>query len=189
MNQQISLALEVPIRSIKDSLISLWYIPDSVEVPRPFTTGLDDKLPTRGWIRSEWESASSYRLQILPGAVELVYPLEHDTIDVGFNTRDLEYYGRILLNLEGVEQAVIVQLRKRDDIFSQQIALVPGLYEFPFLTPGDYTLKFIHDLNGNGKWDTGNYLEKRQPEPVEFYPNSVTVRSNWDHEVNMVLEK
>jgi len=43
-------------------------------------------------------------------------------------------------------------------------------------------LKAIYDVNGNGKWDTGNYLEHRQPERVFFYDRPVELRSNWDVE-------
>ena len=35
----------------------------------------------------------------------------------------------------------------------------------------------------------GNYLKKLQPEPVEIWPGTITVRSNWDHDVSMILKK
>ena len=34
--------------------------------------------------------------------------------------------------------------------------------------------------NKNGKWDTGNYLQKIQPEKVIYYDGSINIRSNWD---------
>jgi len=64
-----------------------------------------------------------------------------------------------------------------------------GEYIFSFLMPDDYRIKFIHDLNENGKWDTGKYIKKLQPEPIEFLPVEITVRANWDHDVTMNLEK
>jgi hypothetical protein len=106
---------------------------------------------------------------------------------VNFRTRDLEYYGRILLTLENVNHPVIIQLIGGDRILKEITAIQSGNYEFPYLLPKEYKLKFIHDLNGNGKWDTGKYLQKLQPEPVEFLPKSITVRSNWDHDVTMGL--
>jgi hypothetical protein len=32
-------------------------------------------------------------------------------------------------------------------------------------------------------------MKKLQPEKVELLPITVTVRSNWDHDVDMTLEK
>jgi hypothetical protein len=63
-----------------------------------------------------------------------------------------------------------------------------GIYTFDFLGPGSYTFTFIHDLNDNGKWDTGRYLEGRQPEYVEKITKAISVRSNWDHEVPIRLK-
>ena len=42
-------------------------------------------------------------------------------------------------------------------------------------------------MNKNKKWDTGKYLEKIQPEKVEYLPKDVKVRENWDHEVNYII--
>ena len=115
--------------------------------------------------------------------------MAHDTVDVNFKTRDLEYYGQILLTLNNVKHRVLVQLFSGKTVAKELSVEADGQYAFPFLAPNKYQLKFIHDLNGNGKWDTGNYLEKVQPEPVEFLIKTIEVRSNWDHDVTMILKK
>ncbi|MCK5136835.1 MAG: Ig-like domain-containing protein [Bacteroidales bacterium] len=189
LNRNLAFDLNVPLKEINDSLIGFYMTPDSVEVPEPFQTGVDTSLLTRGWLSADWESQSQYRMVLLPGAISGIYPLEHDTIDISFKTRDIEYYGQILLTLENVRNRILIQLLSRDKVIRKQIVDTPGLYTFSYLIPQEYQIKFIHDLNGNGKWDTGNYLKKLQPEPVEFLPVKVTVRSNWDHDVTMTLEK
>ena len=40
----------------------------------------------------------------------------------------------------------------------------------------------VIDKNGNGKFDTGNYAEKRQPEDVYYYPKALKLKANWDVE-------
>ena len=189
LHRNLVLDLEFPLESIQDSMISLFHIPDSVEIAEPFQVFADTTLLTRGWISTEWKSAAQYRMVLLPGAITSIYPMEHDTIDITFKTRDLEYYGRILLNLENVQNRVIVQLISKNNVIQEQEVDVSGQYTFSYLVPGIYSIKFVHDLNGNGEWDTGNYMEKLQPEPVEFLPVEITVRSNWDHDVTMELEK
>jgi hypothetical protein len=52
------------------------------------------------------------------------------------------------------------------------------------MPPGAYTLKIVFDENDNGKWDTGNYLEKAQPEKVSIYPEEINIRSNWDLDID-----
>ena len=62
----------------------------------------------------------------------------------------------------------------------------------PFLlneiTPGKYNLKCIVDENGDEEWTRGNWESKSQPEKVFNYPTEITIRSNWDLELDWNLE-
>jgi hypothetical protein len=189
LHRDLKVDLNVPLLSINDSLVGFYHKPDTVELPVDYSFYRDSILPTRGWFHTRWESASRYRLYLLPGAVQSIYDLGHDTLDISFRTADEESYGRILLQLEGVNNDVIVQLISKENVVRILQAKQDGEFVFDFLSPGEYSIKCIHDLNGNGEWDTGVYLEKRQPEPVEFLPVDITVRSNWDHDVTMTLVK
>ena len=55
-----------------------------------------------------------------------------------------------------------------------------GLYNFELIKPGKYIFRIIKDDNGNKKWDTGNYLNKVQPEKVYYSNFELDVRANWD---------
>jgi len=189
LNGNLTVNLKLPFREMNDSLIRLFHIPDSVEVAVPFEVSLDTTLLTRGSIMADWEPASQYRILFLPGAFASIYPPEHDTIDLNFNVRDIEFYGEIILNLERVDNRIIIQLMAENKVIRKRFVDQSGEYVFPYLIPGTYTMKFIHDLNENGKWDTGHYLKKIQPEPLELLPLEITVRSNWEHDVTKKLEK
>ena len=189
MNRELSMLLDFPVESLNDTLFSLYHIPDSIEIPLPFVVKADTMNPYRATLSATWESASKYRFLALPGAITSIYPISHDTIDVSFRTRDLEFYGQILLSLTNVNNQVLVQLYSGETMVEERIVKADGQYVFPFLSPKEYKFKFIHDLNENGKWDTGDYLKKLQPEPVELLPVTVEVRSNWDHDVSVSLEK
>lgn len=189
LHRKIGLTLDMPLEKVTDSLISLYHIPDSVELAVPFRVDVDSVLMNRAELSVQWEPEADYRLQILPGAISSMYPLEHDTIDVSFETRDTEFYGKILLKLKNVKHRVLVQLLSKKKVIKVLEVDADGQYIFPNLSPGEYTFKFIHDLNKNGRWDTGKYLEKRQPESVELLPGKIEVRSNWDHDVSVTLEK
>lgn len=189
LNTDLKLDFSFPLLGIQDTLIHLWQIPDSVEIPVPFIVRPDSINPYRAWIETGWEEVSSYHLQILPGAFSSLYELKHDTLDLSFRTRDSEYYGSIQLTLDSLSSPVIIQLTNRDNVIRQRRVYESGMQTFNFLSPREYAIKIIHDKNDNGKWDTGNYLKKIQPEEVEIPPGKVTVRSNWDHEVKMILKK
>jgi len=189
INRELSMLLDFPVESLNDTLFSLYHIPDSIEIPLPFVVKADTMNPYRATLSVTWESASKYRFLALPGAITSIYPISHDTIDVSFRTRDLEFYGQILLSLTNVNNQVLVQLYSGETMVEERIVKADGQYVFPFLSPQKYQFKFIHDLNENGKWDTGDYLKKLQPEPVELLPVTVEVRSNWDHDVSVSLEK
>ncbi len=189
LNTDLKLDFSFPLLGIQDTLIHLWQIPDSVEVPLPFKVRADTINPYRAWVETRWEEISNYHLQILPGAFSTLYELEHDTLDLSFRTRDSEYYGTIQLTLDSVSSPVIIQINNQDNVIRQRRVYESGMHTFSYLSPKEYGIKIIHDVNDNGKWDTGNYLKKIQPEKVEIPPVKVTVRSNWDHEVKMVLKK
>jgi hypothetical protein len=44
-------------------------------------------------------------------------------------------------------------------------------------------LKIIYDTNDDGNWTTGNHLTKRQPEKIIYYSGDITIRANWDLEL------
>lgn len=54
--------------------------------------------------------------------------------------------------------------------------------------PGDYEMRILYDENKNGIWDTGNYDKKIQPEQVISIPRKLTIKANWDNEVNINLK-
>ena len=58
---------------------------------------------------------------------------------------------------------------------------------FSSLPPGKYSVKVIEDLNGNGRWDSGDYHKKLQPERI----STVTLeelKANWDVAADVKVE-
>jgi hypothetical protein len=54
---------------------------------------------------------------------------------------------------------------------------------YEYLYPQNYRLKIIEDANANGEWDTGDYLKNIQPEKVIYNSENITIRSNWDADI------
>ncbi len=93
-----------------------------------------------------------------------------------------EVKGKVLTELS----PLIVQLRSKDGTIVKEQYLNEGNeYTFKKIPAGEYQIQVIADLNNNKKWDPGNYLERRQPEPIFYYfdaekrSNLILLRGKW----------
>lgn len=158
---------------------------DSIAVEVTFTFA--DAVKRRVKLLTPLEQAEDYLLEILPGAFTDIFGLINDTLRATFSTTEFENYGMVILNLEVEEapgQFILHLLDKDQKMLQEKFISGSGIYEFRNLLPGNYGFRLIHDLNQNGKWDTGHYLKKIQPEPVYLYQGVLQIRQNWESETN-----
>ena len=52
---------------------------------------------------------------------------------------------------------------------------------------GTYKVIAIDDVNGNGKWDTGNFKTKTQPERIITFKDTYTLKGGWDLDIEVHL--
>ena len=83
--------------------------------------------------------------------------------------------------------ACVFQLLQNEKLISEFVFLKKP-YALNDIVPGKYQLKYIADSNEDGKWNTGNWERKIQAEKVFNYPTEITIRSNWDLELDWNLE-
>jgi uncharacterized protein (DUF2141 family) len=124
---------------------------------------------------------TSYKLNLYPDALVDIFETSNDTVISQFRTRSMEDYGEISLAIQNPEKVpVIIQLTDINDItVAQETSSENKTISFNYLIPKKYKIRIIYDTNNNGKWDTGNYLEKKQPEPVQYFPEVQEIRPNW----------
>ena len=93
------------------------------------------------------------------------------------------------LNITGAGPHAIVQLLNGSDaVVRQQPVSEKQTCDFYFLQPGTkYYIRLFNDTNNNGKWDTGNYEEKRQAEEVFYFPKTWEMKANFEFEENWNL--
>jgi len=187
--RKIKITTDHPTAAIDLLKIHLFMREDTVEYPQQFKIRPDSMYFRKYYLDHSWEEAMNYRLFIEPGAFTGIYGLSNDTIDIPFKIQTLDHYGKILLTMENVNQQVVIQLMNDNEkLIRSKIHNQNGIVEFPFLEPGKYKLKLIFDDNRNGKWDTGRYLARIQPERVIYYAGEINVRANWDLEMKWNLE-
>jgi hypothetical protein len=56
-------------------------------------------------------------------------------------------------------------------------------FSYTNLMPDEYKIKLLLDENNNKIWDSGNYYQHLQPEKIIYYEKPLTVRANWEMEI------
>ncbi|HYX09603.1 MAG TPA: Ig-like domain-containing domain [Bacteroidales bacterium] len=190
LNQNIRIISPYPVADYDKTQISFFKMEDTLQVKQAFILSKDSSN-TRTFFVSPgkpWEPDAKYIYEMLPGAFTDIYGMTNDTTSISFNTQKENAYGSIILNLTNVQSPLIVQLLEKDKIVREQYTKEDGKLTFGYLYPKTYRIKVIFDLNGNKKWDTGDYDKHRQPEKVSFYnDNGTSVRANWDVELPWTL--
>ena len=124
----------------------------------------------------------TYNIQLLPNAIKDFWGNTHDTLNYRVSTKKIEDYGNIFIQLlyEESYEFILELLKDGKVVRSYNKPNEDSNYSFKLLDPGKYFLRLIKDKNNNDKWDTGNYLEKIQPEEVIYFPFELELRANWD---------
>ncbi len=138
-----------------------------------------------------WEENTDYKIIIPQYALRdslANYLVKADTLR--FKTKPATSYGTALIRINGYqqfEQPVLLLLQDQKVKYSYPIT--QNVLRIPLLPPGDYQLKILSDKNQNGRWDTGKYFNiKRQPELVRNLNLILTIKANWDNEMNLILK-
>ena len=123
-----------------------------------------------------------YQITLLPNALEDFWGQTHDTLVFKTSTKKIEDYGNIFLRVQhDSPHPYILELIKSDKVVRRYDRPIAGNnYRFELLDAGKYIVRLIEDANANRQWDTGNYLQKIQPEKVIYYWKEIDLRANWD---------
>ena len=178
LTDTLTLITNNPIRDFDSSKFSLVNTSDTTEVAHTLKIISNNKLG----VFFKQKKKTPYKLTALPKALVDIFTVKSkDTLSYRFTTKDIEDYGSIILTIKKeVKYPVIIQLLKGDEVYKKQILKASGKIEFNSLIPDTYSIRAIVDENDNGIWDTGKYLEKRQPERIIYYPDDLPeLRANW----------
>lgn len=177
--------LDTSLSIIKiDSLISPW---------TNWLWNIDSTDSRQLHLQSKWLPDVIYTWEAFPGAVVDIYGQSNaDTVSVQWSVSDISSLGNIRLRFTAPDSSknYLVLLHLVDKPPVAQFTLRGNTnYEryFEALRPGDYQLDIIVDENNNGRWDTGRYDQKLQPERVSIQTLE-SLRPNWDVEVAVELD-
>ncbi len=170
----------IPLLQIDSSKISMI---NQDSIPVKINLALDS-LKNQVQFDFEKEPNQSYFINLLPGALTDFFRSTNDSLNYRLATGSYADYGNLRLNISGaISFPMIIQLTDENGTVKREIyATEPRIFEFNTLDPGNYLVRILFDTNQNRQWDTGNYLQKIQPERVVYYPQLIEMRPNWELE-------
>ena len=129
------------------------------------------------------------RIVIDSAAVKSFYNHETDAkIELTFSNHEADYYGTLIVTLDTTfEVPVVVHLIDKSGETVDTLAFEKNM-TFTELLPGDYQLRLIFDVDGNGDWTSGSLSEGRIPEKVIYSSESINVKSKWEKEFEWILK-
>ncbi|HEY0651606.1 MAG TPA: Ig-like domain-containing protein [Chryseosolibacter sp.] len=97
----------------------------------------------------------------------------------------------IFYDVRSKKKNILIQLLTKDfKLIRQTNNSLKG--SFSDLPAGDYIIRYVVDTNNNGQLDFGNYLDKKEPEPVYYSTDPKgslpqTLKANWELELAPML--
>jgi uncharacterized protein (DUF2141 family) len=178
---------ESPLRKFDSSLVTLYT--DSTFQPAAATRSLDSAR-RKLTIATTWKENTLYHVILdKEFADDSTGKKLLKTDTVSFTTRKSSDYGSLRLKFRGLENASnpVLQVVQNNVIYLSAPLKQNEFYQLMF-PPGEYELRILLDENGNGVWDPGNFFEgRRQPEIVRPVERKITVRPNWQNEMEIQM--
>jgi len=156
----------------KDTSVVYVYIPDDLvlQIPVPFT----------------FEPKINYTLWFKDSLFFGYDNTANDTTMFSFSKKTEKDYGNLILNYKIANQNsanfIVEIVSSNEKVVFRDIISSSKTVEYKHLSPGSYRIKVIEDKNNNGKWDTGNYRKKIQPEKIFTIDKEIVIRGFWDIE-------
>jgi uncharacterized protein (DUF2141 family) len=100
---------------------------------------------------------------------------------IGYTLSTPEDYGVIIGTVETDYESYTIQLVNNQN---EVVKAANSVSQFTFtgVDPGSYTIRVLIDADNDGQWSYGNILENRNPEPIYFYPETISIRANWQQQ-------
>ena len=173
-----------PIDSLNDDMFHLWQKVDTILKPMALKLEKKDSMGMEVYVMAKLLPEASYQLKIDSAACIDIYGICNDSIEATLKLKSKEEYSSLTVKLEAFDSLARIQLLNDKDVVIRELPATNDGTKFEYLAPTTYYLRLYIDLDGDGKWTTGDWLLKRQPEPIYYFPKKLKLRANWDFEEN-----
>jgi len=176
---------QTPFRDPDTSRIRLYEVDGTNRIRIPYILNKDSANSCRISLACKLTMNKSYIFIADSASFGNIYGEQSDSTGNKFTVKSEESFGKLVLNISNYDGNRIIQLLSEDEKILKEAKMEKdGKIEFPLLDRGAYRVRVIYDLNNDGKWTTGDFKTKRQPEPVSYLPVNVDIKENWVRDYN-----
>ncbi len=179
-DKNIDISFNEPIAYLDTSKVHFAMKVDSLYEPAPYLIEPIEGRVNAYRFYAEWEPDSTYMLTLDSAAFVSVYGKVTEATKRNIKVRGLNSFSTLFVTLQNADTSAVVQLLNGQDKVVKSLHTTEGKADFYFLSPQTYYMRVFYDRNGNGKWDTGDYDNRLQPEEVFYYPQPMQLKAQWD---------
>jgi len=181
--QKIIFKSQTPFSQPDTSLIRLYELLEAKKIQIPFSLIKDSINSCIYFLNVSLQQGKKYLFVADSASFSNIYNEYSDSTGIKFSVREADSYCKLTLNIRNYEGDRIIQLlNNTEKLISESNMKKDGNVVFPLLESGFYRVRVIYDLNGDGKWTTGDFETGRQPEPVSYYPEEIELKPGWELE-------
>ncbi len=186
----IQFTFNQPVKSLKDSIIA---IKDGNTIVYPKVI-FKDKTQRKAAIIFPMAENKGYELFVKDSSFYSIWGFTNDSLRISFKTTTKLEYTSLTLNIQNMNyqgNVIFSLLNQSDAVLQTQQIQFPNdnaQLVFTMLKAGNYRVRLTYDANQNGKWDSGNYSRRIQPERVTFFPKTIDIKRGFASEFDWDLE-
>lgn len=171
---------ETPLKKPDTSGIFLYELVDTTNSRIDYSLEPDTLESGVLRLNAELTEGRQYTFIMDSATVSNIYNEKIDSTTLRFSVGRSEEYSNITLTITNFPSDCIIQLlNNTEKPVAEKNIPASGIVQFGLLDRGTYRIKAIHDLNGDGKWTTGDYYTGRQPEPVTYFTKELLIQEGW----------
>ena len=180
---------ETPFRAPDTSKIHLYLVDKKVKINVPYTLRKDSVSTRKYLFNAKLREGDTYLIVADRASFGNIYGAISDSAGIKFSVRNSDSFCKLTLNITDVTGNILIQLLDtRETIISQKEIHKDGKIVFSMLEPVKYRLRAVNDLNRDGKWTTGDFWLKQQPEPVTYLKTDIEMKANFDSDQDWSLK-
>jgi hypothetical protein len=176
-----------PVAGFNLNRVNLFYDSLGISVEASIHRLEDTSRRSTTLLNTAWLENTVYTLRLLKGFAQDSAGTEAMPGRFSFRTKREDDYAKLHIHLPTKYYGtgyLFVLMNGNDTVYHQPVR--DTMVHFPRLQPGSYSMRVVMDRNKNGKWDTGDLLERRQPEEVIPYTNTINLKAGWDNTLDFV---
>lgn len=147
---------------------------DAIDATVTINKGTDNKSII---LYTQWLPNSEYKLLLEKSFAKSKNGIAAIGNTFNFKTKKESDYGYLRVVVKDNKQKVL--LLHKDNMLYAQKACKDTVETIERLLPGNYELSILEDINENGRWDTGNFGNKKYPEIVTYIQEPIQIKANW----------